>query len=73
MRESTPTPQLTRPVLTTAEAADYLGLPKGTLEVWRSRARKGGPPFVRLGRTIRYRVAALDAFLLEQEEGGKGS
>lgn len=46
--------------LTTPQAADYLGLSRYTLEVWRSRG--DGPQYLKLGRSVRYRVDDLDAF-----------
>lgn len=46
--------------LTTPQAAQYLGLSKYTLECW--RARGDGPRYLKLGRSVRYRVADLDAF-----------
>jgi len=49
------------PPLTTVEAAQYLNLKPSTLEVWRCQGR--GPRFVRLGRSIRYRVKDLDEFM----------
>jgi len=49
------------PPLTTPEAAEYLSVKPGTLEVWRCQGR--GPRFVRLGRAIRYRPADLDNFI----------
>ncbi|MGO2312769.1 helix-turn-helix transcriptional regulator [Brachybacterium tyrofermentans] len=61
----------TRAALATAQAAEYLSLPKGTLEVWRSRGE--GPPYVRLGRSVRYRIATLDAYLLAHEHGGSAA
>lgn len=45
----------------TKGAAARLGLSPRTLE--NQRVYGGGPPFVRLGRTIRYRVSDLDAFM----------
>jgi hypothetical protein len=46
--------------------ARYLAVAVQTLARWRCYG--GGPPFVRLGgRKIGYRVAALDAWLVEQE------
>lgn len=48
----------------TPQAADYLGLKAPTLEKWRSEG--GGPPFVKLGRAVRYRVADLDQFAAER-------
>ncbi len=51
------------PLLTTAEAADHIGLPVGRLIDWRRKGRVGGPSFVRVGRRIYYRVADLDRWL----------
>jgi len=48
-------------LMTTADAAEYTGLQKTTLEQWRSRGE--GPPFVRMNRTVRYRQADLDAWI----------
>lgn len=47
--------------LTTKEASEYLGLQPVTLECWRSRG--GGPPFVKMGRAVRYRSEDLDAWV----------
>ena len=48
--------------LTEHEAADLLGLKRGTLSNWRSQRR--GPAYVRLGggRVIRYRIDDLQRF-----------
>ena len=52
-------------LMTTEEAADFLGLSKSTLEHWRTV--RTGPPFVRVGaRSIRYRLEDLEAWLVEQ-------
>jgi excisionase family DNA binding protein len=40
-------------LLTTDEAADYLGVSAGTLAVWRCVARYR-LPFVKIGRNVRY-------------------
>jgi excisionase family DNA binding protein len=47
--------------LTTPEAADYLGLKSGTLEIWRWSGK--GPKFLKLGRAIRYRLEDLEEFM----------
>ena len=48
-------------LLTTAEAAEFLGLAKPTLDCWRSRG--GGPVFRRVGRrAVRYDLADLQIF-----------
>lgn len=46
--------------MNTERAADLLGLSKVTLEQWRCRGE--GPPFRRLGRSIRYARADLVAW-----------
>jgi len=47
--------------LDTKRAAEVLGLQKNTLEAWRSRG--GGPPFVKLGRAVRYRQSDLETWI----------
>lgn len=47
--------------LSPAEASDRLGIAVGTLRNMRSRG--GGPPYVRVGRRIRYRLVDLDRWL----------
>lgn len=44
----------------TREAADYLGVSPGTLEVWRCKGR--GPRYSKLGKVVVYDPADLDAF-----------
>ena len=51
------------PPFTRQEAADYLGLKKGTLEVWAVTGK--GPRFLKMGRAVRYRKADLDTFMEE--------
>jgi predicted DNA-binding transcriptional regulator AlpA len=48
-------------LLTEVGAAKQLKLSVRTLQAWRSR--KEGPPFVRVGRAIRYRECELLAWL----------
>ena len=51
-------------LLTTAEAAELLGVSKAFLE--RDRWAKGPIPFVKIGaRAVRYERAALDAYIEE--------
>lgn len=47
--------------LDTEESARYLDLKKTTLEAWRCRGV--GPRFAKLGRSVRYRRADLDAWI----------
>lgn len=47
------------------QAAELLGLPKGTLAQWRSQRR--GPPYIKLeGRLVRYRRSDLEEWLEHQ-------
>ena len=48
-------------LLTTKEAAQYLGLASTTLDKWRLVGK--GPSFMRFGRTVRYRQSDLDAYM----------
>jgi hypothetical protein len=46
-------------------ATAFLGLAPGTLAVWRSTGRYR-LPFLKVGRSVRYRRSALEAFLAER-------
>lgn len=51
--------------MTTAEAAEYCGgLKPNTLEIWRIRGQ--GPPFVKLGRVVRYRKSDVETWIESQ-------
>lgn len=52
-------------LLTIEQVAELLGLAKRTLINWRSAGR--GPTAFRLGRALRYRRSAVDAWVAEQE------
>jgi excisionase family DNA binding protein len=56
-------------MLTSREAAVYLGVSAGTLDIWRCR-RSYPIPFVKVGRNVRYRKADLDEFLQRRTKGG---
>lgn len=56
-----PASAVTPALLTTAEAAQYLGLAKSTLQNQRSAGV--GVPFRRIGRAVRYVRAELDEFI----------
>lgn len=49
-------------LLTTQEAAKFLGMSPGSLEVWRSEKRYS-IPYVKVGRLVRYRRSDLEAWL----------
>jgi len=58
------------PLFTTPEAAEYIGVTEGTLQTWRCIGRYD-IPFVKVGRLVRYRKSALDAFLERHTHGGQ--
>jgi hypothetical protein len=55
-----PTPPHT---LSCADTSHYIGL--GLWWLKQARRKGTGPAYIRIGRTIRYRVADLDAWLLK--------
>jgi hypothetical protein len=50
-----------RELMDEQQAGDYLGKPPGTLRQWRYLGQ--GPPFVHIGRSVRYRKVDIDAWL----------
>lgn len=54
--------------LNVRNSAEYIGLARGTLDNMRWRGE--GPPFVRIGSRIVYRVEDLDAYLAAHVVGG---
>ena len=48
-------------LMSTAELAEYLGVPVSTLAQWRYRG--GGPPGIRVGRHVRYSTGDVAAWL----------
>ena len=45
----------------TVDAAGYLDLPPRTLDMWRYKGT--GPPYIKIGRHVRYRQSDLDRYL----------
>lgn len=57
---------MTTELLSTNEAADYLGLHPTTLATWRTQGR--GPRFVKVGsRNVRYRANEIERWLDENQ------
>jgi len=54
-----------RRVHTEQEAAFYTNYSRRTLQKWRTVG--GGPKYLKIGRTVRYRLEDLDAFLAAGE------
>ncbi|SHN71577.1 helix-turn-helix transcriptional regulator [Desulfovibrio litoralis] len=51
--------------LNTIEAAEYLGVKRGTMEVWRSLGK--GPRFSKLGTRVVYEIQDLDSFVSDRK------
>jgi hypothetical protein len=58
-RQMEPDPYL----LTSAQAARYLGVAAGTMSEWRKKRNQRGPNFVRIERCIRYRLSDLREYI----------
>ena len=56
-----------RKLLSTTETANLLGLARNTLE--HARVKGSGPPFIRLGRRVRYRSEDVEAWVSERRVG----
>jgi excisionase family DNA binding protein len=53
----------TLPLLTTEQAAEILGIKPTTLENWRCTKRVS-IPYIRIGRTVRYRLIDIETLIL---------
>ncbi|MFN7180442.1 helix-turn-helix transcriptional regulator [Hyphomonas sp.] len=54
--------------LDTEAAAELTGISKVSLERWRTEGQ--GPPYVKLGRLVKYRRLDIDAFMERHVVGG---
>lgn len=54
------------PLLTVPELADYCRVPVSTIRYWRNHRQ--GPPAIRLGKKLAFRVSDVDTWLAEQVE-----
>lgn len=52
------------PLLTRKQTAEFLNVKCQTLAVWASRGHKG-PPYHRIGGSVRYRLSDLEKYLTE--------
>jgi len=58
---------LSDPLLTEQQAAEKLDLKPTTLQVWRvSKRFIAELPHVKIGRNVRYRASAIEAFITSQ-------
>jgi excisionase family DNA binding protein len=60
-------PSIAPTFLTQREVAELLRLPERTLEDW--RLTRHGPPYLKLGRHVRYDLADIVAWTREQRHG----
>lgn len=60
-------PSIAPTFLTQREVAELLRLPEHTLEDW--RLTRHGPPYLKLGRHVRYDLADIVAWTREQRHG----
>ena len=58
------------PLFTPPQAASYLEVTESTLSVWRCVGRYS-IPYIKVGRLVRYKKSALDAFLDRRTTGGE--
>ena len=57
-------------LLSNQEAAQYIGVSPNTLEVWRC-VKRYDLPYIKVGRIVKYRREALDAFLESRTIGAE--
>lgn len=65
-----PLTALQQPVKDTAGAAEYTGMSVSWFEKGRFNKCPDAPPYIKIGRAIRYRVSDLDAWLASRIVGG---
>jgi len=58
-----------RRLLKSKELAEVFGLTDNTLRIWRMNG--GGPPFYRLGKSVRYDQERVRSWLEEREKEGR--
>ena len=55
------------PLASRLEVAKYLGVPVSTLNYWAGK-KSSGPPFIKVGRCVRYRWADVEKWLAAQQQ-----
>ncbi|HKT57901.1 MAG TPA: helix-turn-helix domain-containing protein [Microbacterium sp.] len=56
-----------RPLMTIDEVAEILRVPVKTIYEWRSRPLPYGPPAIKVGRYLRWKVTTVEAWIEGQE------
>lgn len=59
-----------REFLTSRQLAELLGISESTAILWRMQGK--GPAFIKVGRSVRYDRADVDAWLASNRIGGQG-
>lgn len=62
-------PKQANPLFDEKVAAEILGTTPGTLQVWRCK-RSMPLPYVKIGRSVRYKMSDLQAFIESRTVGG---
>lgn len=60
-----------KPLLRETQVAEILAVSLSTVRAW--RAKGNGPPFIKLGRAVRYRPEHLASWIDEQQQHGSTS
>ncbi len=58
-------------MLTSKQAAKYLGISSGTLAVWRC-VKQYEIPYYKVGKSVRYRMEDLEKFMSDRRVEGNG-
>jgi predicted DNA-binding transcriptional regulator AlpA len=59
---------LTSALIDEIQAAELLGIKRGTLSVWRC-TRRYPLPYVKVGRSVKYRIEDIERFLASRTVG----
>jgi len=75
MNSNTPLSNDNERLLSTREAAEFLGLKMSTLNAWRSRGHRHNSslPWRRLGGRVRYTLGDLREFVASSKVGGEAA
>lgn len=56
-------------LLSRKQAADFLGVSVGTLEIW-ATTKRYNLPYIKVGRLVKYRLSDLERFIESRRVGG---
>lgn len=61
-------------ILSSVDIAERYGISPETLKVWRWRTNRGEdgyPPFLKIGRCVRYRLSDFESWIEDRQNGEK--